>query len=219
MTSSLHDISIHEGLRRLDRAIGKAEAFVLTTGILLMAANTIANVAGRYAFSQSLYFSEELNEFLIVAITFFGLGHVTRKGQHIRMSALYDLLAPRARKLVMILIASLTSLVMFLLAWYALEYVEKVADRGRVTPALQVPLYLTYLWVVAGFAITGIQYLLTVFKNLDFSEARVYLSFSVVDEYEDPAAAEAVLLSRQDHEAEPEATEARDAIDNGRRVQ
>lgn len=209
---SFPHLHIRQGLQHLDRVIGKVEALVLIIGILLMAANTIANVVGRYAFSQSLYFSEELNACLIVAITFFGLGHVTRKGQHIRMSALYDLLSPRVRKLAMIFIAALTSLVMFLLAWYALEYVEKVASRGRVTPSLQVPLYLTYIWVVAGFAITGIQYLLTVIKNLDFADQRVYLSFSVVDEYIDPEVAEVMHLHRQGHDAEPDSGEEQDTV-------
>ncbi|MDX1465868.1 MAG: TRAP transporter small permease [Halomonas sp.] len=209
---SFPHVHIRKGLQHLDWAIGRVEAFVLIAGVLLMATNTIANVVGRYAFSQSLYFSEELNEFLIVAITFFGLGHVTRKGQHIRMSALYDLLSPRVRKLAMICIAALTSLVMFSLAWFALEYVEKVASRGRVTPALQVPLYLTYLWVVAGFTVTGVQYLLTVIKNLDFADERVYLSFSVVDEYIDPDVAEVMHLRRQEHETEPESGEKRSTV-------
>jgi len=183
----------------LDNLIGKAEMYVLGWGIIIMSLNTIANVFGRYLFSQSLYFTEELNEFLIVIITFMGLGYVTRTGRHIRMSALYDMLPARVRKLLMILIAALTALAMLALAWYAFEYVAKIAHRGRVTPALQFPLYLTYVWVVAGFVVTGIQYLLTVLRNLDLSDPNVYISFSTVDEYEDPEIAEVMHLYAQDH--------------------
>ncbi len=39
-------------------------------------------------------------------------------------------------------------------------------NSGKVTPSLQVPLYLTYFWVPLGFVITGIQYVMTVVKNL-----------------------------------------------------
>ncbi len=53
-------------LGKIDSAIGRIEVFILSWGILLMAVNTIANVFGRYVFSQSIYFSEELNEFLIL---------------------------------------------------------------------------------------------------------------------------------------------------------
>ncbi len=85
-------------LTRLDIWIGRIEACILSIAIIAMATNSIANVFGRYVFNQSLYFSDELNQFLIVIITFMGLGYITRKGKHIRMSAFYDMLAPAGRK-------------------------------------------------------------------------------------------------------------------------
>lgn len=192
----------HSWLSTLDRFVDRAEAFILGWGVIIMAANTIANVFGRYVFSQSIYFTEELNEFLIIIITFMGLGYVTRKGRHIRMSAFYDMLPARSKKLMMILIASTTAVAMFILAWYAFEYVAKIARRGRVTPALQAPLYLTYVWVVVGFALTGIQYVLTVVKNLNLADENVYISYTTVDQYEDPEISEVMHLYQQDHELE-----------------
>ncbi len=173
-------------LQQIDHGIGRLEALILSWGILIMAINTIANVLGRYVFSQSIYFSEELNEFLMVIVTFMGLGYATRKGIHIRMSALYDALPDKARKIMMILIAITTAVMMAILTWYALEYVQKVAMRGRVTPALQFPLYLTYIWVIIGFAVTTVQYVLTAIRNLDLSDDTVYVSFNEIDSYDDP---------------------------------
>jgi len=170
-------------LAAVDRGIAYFEAFVLAAGILLMAANSIANVLGRFVFSQSLYFSEELNQFLIVLITFVGLSYAARKGRHIRMSALYDQLSDRGRKILMIVIATVTAAVMFVLAWYAYEYVSRVARLGKVTPSLQLPLWLTYVWVPIGFVITGIQYVLTVIQNLRHPD--VYISYEQVDSYEE----------------------------------
>lgn len=186
-------------LSRLDDAIGRAEAAVIGVAMLAMAVNTIANVIGRYVFAHSLYFSEELNEILMVAVTFVGLGYVTRRGRHIRMSALYDQLPERVRKLLMVVIALVTGAMMFLLAWYAFEYVMKIAGRGRVTPAMQLPLWITYVAVVFGFAITGIQYVLTALRNLDFSEPGVFVSRSELDAYEDPELAGIVALYGRDH--------------------
>lgn len=179
-------------LTRLDLWIGRIEASILSLAIIAMAANTIANVFGRYLFNQSLYFSDELNQFLIVIITFMGLGYITRKGKHIRMSAFYDMLSARWQKIFMIVIALLTSAVMFVLAWYALEYVLKIARRGRVTPALQFPLYLTYVWVALGLLIGAIQYLLTAIKNFDPQDDTVYISYTMIDEYDDPEITDAI---------------------------
>ncbi|MBE1284197.1 MAG: TRAP transporter small permease subunit [Rhodobacteraceae bacterium] len=179
-------------LGRIDAGIGRIETWILGWGIILMAVNTIANVFGRYVFNQSIYFSEELNEFLIVIVTFMGLGYATRKGIHIRMSAIYDVLPVKLRKGLMIVIATMTAVMMATLAWYALEYVQKVASRGRITPALQVPLYLTYVWVVAGLALAAFQYALTALRNLNFAEEEIYVSYLEIDSYEDPETAAAI---------------------------
>ena len=170
-------------LAAVDHGIARFEAFVLAFGVLLMAANSIANVIGRFAFSQSIYFTGELNQFLIVLVTFVGLGYAARKGRHIRMSAVYDQLSDRQRKIMMIVIAALTAAVMFVLAYYSYAYVARVAKLGKVTPSLQVPLYLTYIWVPVGFVITGIQYTLTVVRNLQSPD--VYISYEQVDSYDE----------------------------------
>jgi C4-dicarboxylate transporter, DctQ subunit len=170
-------------LNRVDHGIAIVESYVLAWGVILMAINSVANVVGRFVFSHSLYFTNELNEFLIVLITFVGLGYAARKGRHIRMSAIYDQLPDLGKKVLMILIAAVTGAVMFVLAWYSYEYVSRVARLGRVTPALQLPLYITYLWIPLGFAITGIQYWLTVLRNLTARD--VYISWEQVDVYEE----------------------------------
>lgn len=170
-------------LAAVDNGIARFEAFVLAFGVLLMAANSIANVVGRFVFARSLYFSEELNQFLIVLVTFVGLGYAARKGRHIRMSAVYDQLSDRQRKAVMVLIAGVTAAVMFVLAYYSYVYVARVATLGKVTPSLQVPLYLTYFWVPLGFIITGIQYIMTVVKNLQSDD--IYISYEQIDTYDE----------------------------------
>ncbi|WP_170763515.1 TRAP transporter small permease [Ruegeria lacuscaerulensis] len=189
-------------LGKIDAVIGRIEVWILGWGVILMAVNTIANVFGRYVFNQSIYFSEELNEFLIVIVTFMGLGYATRKGIHIRMSAIYDALPIKMRKGLMVVIAATTAVVMAVLAWYALEYVQKVASRGRITPALQLPLYLTYVWVVVGLTLASFQYLLTAIRNLNFAEEEVYVSYLEVDSYEDPETAAAIQRYEEATEAD-----------------
>lgn len=172
-------------MRGIDAGLSRLEAFIIAASMLTIAVNTIANVIGRYVLSYSLYFSEELNEILMVTITFMGLGYVTRKGRHIRMSAIYDMMPERGRRFLMIFIALTTAMAMFYLAWHAWDYVAKVASRGRVTPAMQLPLWTTYVGVVIGLALTGVQYLATVWVNLTRHDA-VWISHEETDSYDDP---------------------------------
>ncbi|WP_417597413.1 TRAP transporter small permease [Oceanospirillum sp.] len=170
-------------LGKFDNLISKVEAFMLAAGVLLMALNTCVNVVARFGFGQGLFFTGEINRILIILITFAGIGYAARQGRHIRMSAIYDSLPHQARKWAMIMIALITSCIMFLLAWLSFEYVSDVFKRGRILPALGFPIWWIYIWVPIGFAITGIQYFLTVIKNLTSKD--IYLSTGVLDGYAD----------------------------------
>lgn len=166
----------------IDNGIARIEAVLLATGVLLMAVNTVANVVGRFAFQNSLFFSEELNSILIILITFAGISYAARHGRHIRMSAIFDTLSPRWRKIIMVLISIISGIVMLALAWYSFHYIQTQAGRGRVLPALSIPVWWTLVWVPVGFFMTGAQYLLTAIKNI--IEPDIYLSTGVLEGYD-----------------------------------
>ncbi|BBB29160.1 TRAP transporter small permease [Neptunomonas japonica] len=155
------------------------EKFVVISSILLMMANSTANAIGRYVFGKSLFFSEELNQFLIVAITFIGFAYAVRKGRNIRMTAVYDSLGYTAKKTVSILIAITASVLMLYLSYKAVFYVIELKDLNRLSPALQLPVYIIYAIIPVGLFVAGIQYLITFFMNITHKE--IYLSFEVID--------------------------------------
>lgn len=170
-------------LGTIDQLISRVESLILAAGVLLMAFNTMANVVGRFVFGESLFFSGEVNRILIIMITFAGIGYAARHGRHIRMSAIYDALPVGGRKALMIGISFFTGLIMLFLLYYSLVYIVDLYSKGRILPALSIPIFLIYLWVPLGFLITAIQYFLTAIKNLTSRD--VYLSTSVVDGYKD----------------------------------
>lgn len=178
-----HASSLPGPLGFIDSLISRVESFALAAGVLLMAANTVANVVGRYVFQYSLFFSEELNRIIIILITFAGIGYAARHGRHIRMSAIYDSLPVAGRKALMILIASITAAAMFALCYFSVGYIAKVMTSGRVLPALQIPVWWIFIWVPIGFFMTGFQYLMTAVKNV--IEKDVYLSTNVLEGYDE----------------------------------
>nr|WP_232829378.1 TRAP transporter small permease [Tropicimonas sp. IMCC34043] len=166
----------------IDSTIARVEAVLLASGVLLMAANTIANVVGRFVFQSSLFFTEEVNRILIILITFAGISYAARQGRHIRMSAIYDELTPHLRKALMILISVVTAVFMFGLAWYSLQYILTLQSHGKVLPSLGIKQWIIYVWAPIGFLMTGLQYALTAIKNV--MEKDIYLSTNVLDGYE-----------------------------------
>ncbi len=179
---SVHESSLPGMLGTIDSLISRIESVMLAVGVLLMALNTIANVVGRFVFQSSIYFSEELNSILIILITFAGISYAARHGRHIRMSAIFDTLPPGGRKAMMVFISLVTAVFMLGLCWYSIGYIETQAGRGRVLPALQIPVWWTLVWVPVGFFMTGMQYLLTAIRNLTAKD--VYLSTTVLEGYD-----------------------------------
>lgn len=181
---ALYESGLPGPLGVLDRGIARLESMVLALGVLAMALNVTANVVGRFVFGQSLYFSEEVNQALIVMITFTGISYAARHGRHIRMSALVDMLPDQSRKAAMVAISGLTGTLLLTLSWFALDYVMTQAGRGRILPALRIPAWWIIVWVPAGLFLTGLQYALTALKNL--TQPDIWLSTATRDGFDLP---------------------------------
>lgn len=155
------------------------EKFIVCFGIVLIMLNSTANAMGRYFFGKSIFFSEELNQFLIVSVTFIGFAYAVRKGRNIRMTAVYDYLGYRSRKVIATLIAISTAAMMFFLCYQAYLYVLELKDINRLSPALEFPVYIIYSIIPIGFGIAGVQYLSCFLMNLTHRE--IYLSHDVIE--------------------------------------
>jgi len=167
-------------LSRINTITASIEKFILSASILLMMINTTANGLGRYLFNQSIYFSEELNQFLMVSVTFIGLAYAVRNGRNIRMTAIYDSLNHRNKKVLTMFIAITTAALMFFLAYEAVVYVSNLKEINRLSPALQLEVYIIYMVVPVGFFMAGIQFLIRFIQNIFHEE--IYLSYDVIEE-------------------------------------
>ena len=171
-------------ISRLFHLLQRFEEFVLSTSVLSLAALTILNVLSRGLLNRSLAFTQELSHFLIIIICFVGLSYATSQGRHIRMTAIYDQFGPQGRKVLMVLIAGSTSLLLLVLGAYAVRYVMTVYQLGGISPTLSVPYYLVYLIAPVGLFLSAFQYLLVVVKNL--TNTGVFIAFEKTDIYDQP---------------------------------
>ncbi|WP_298985553.1 TRAP transporter small permease [uncultured Roseibium sp.] len=162
-----------------NRGIEFAEKAIIITSILLMMVNSTANAIGRYVFGQSLFFAEELNQFLIVGVTFVGFAYAVRRGRNIRMTAVYDALSPRSKKVLLTLISLTTGLLLLFLTYKSVLYVQEVKGINRLSPALQFPVYLIYAVIPVGLAMASLQYLIAFLMNV--TQRGTYLSLDVQD--------------------------------------
>jgi len=171
-------------LNFIDRVLYHIEEKALAFSIIFMALILIGNVVLR-CFNSSIASTEELCQFLIFFVTFLGTCFAARKGMHIRMSLLNDILKGKAKKALAIIVALVSAAVMFYVAYLSFRYVMKISTLNRVSPILQWPVQ--YIWIVMpiGMFLTGIQYLLAFIRNL--TSPGCWISFTVPME-EEPTA-------------------------------
>lgn len=152
-------------LQWIDRGLLRIEATLLGAGVLGIAGVSIANVFARNFFGGSFPWAEEVNQALMLWITFAGVGLGARRARHIRMAAFYDQLRGGFRKTAWMLIAAGTSALLLALAGLSIQYISTTHSIGGVTPALRVPLWFMYVVVPAGLALGAVEYALTFIRN------------------------------------------------------
>lgn len=158
----------------LDRIMDRLEEIILSYSIILMSILLILNVFFRVVLNNSLTFAEETGQFLVIVNTFMGISYCAKKARHINMSAIFDLMPMRIKKIFILIIHSGTSVMMFYLAYLATRYIYGIYLIGRVSPALRIPMWLFLIFVPLGFFTAGIQYARNFVKNV--REKEVYLS-------------------------------------------
>ncbi len=173
---------LYTAFQFIDHWLGVVERSVLIVSILAMATLSIANVIARNL-GASLTFANEVAQVLLVVVTFVGVGYGVRQARHIRVSAIHDVLPPKGRKVLLLITSFSTGALLFLLAFYSLNYVQQLASTGRVLPSLQLPLYIAYSVVPLGLLMGAVQFFLAGVRNILSKDN--YLSWHHKDEYDE----------------------------------
>jgi len=140
---------IDKALDRLTRIIELALAFAFIVAVLL----NFTNVVGRYMFGLSLLGSDEVQVFIVVAMTFLGAVVVTRRNEHLRMDVLVQFMPEAAHLLLRIA----EQLLLILLAGFVLSqsyfYAGQMLRIGRASDMAGVPMWIPHGSVALGFAL------------------------------------------------------------------
>lgn len=168
-------------LKRLDRIVRRVEETVLSIGVMVLAALLIVNAVARKT-GMLFHFVDELAMFLVILITFLGVGYAVREASHVRMAALYDLIPEKAQKRLIILISGVSSVVLLYIAYLSVLYVLRMKSLGQMAPTLGMPYWIGMTVVPVGFFLASIQYGLTVLKNIKSEE--VWVGSEKQSEYE-----------------------------------
>lgn len=136
----------------VDRAVLAANRGLMIVAFALMTVLVFAGVALRYLTNENLVWAEELSRYLMIWLTFLGIGPVLRLGGHVAVDSLHAYLPRPAAIAMRALITALIALFAVYLIYAGWLYVSRT--WLQTTPVLLIP----FAWVAAavpvGFALT-----------------------------------------------------------------
>ena len=129
---------------------------VSEVGIGLLIAATVAvtflQVVCRYVLDSSLSWSEEFSRYAFIWAIFLGAGSVARRGQHMAVDALRNVLPGQPRRALEVGIAIVGIIFFAVFGYTALLLTENA--MGQISTALEIPIAVVYASAPLGVALT-----------------------------------------------------------------
>lgn len=144
-------------LKKSDRILCGIEDAIIAFGVFSASVVLFANVVLRFFFNSGWSWAEEYARYAIIWVTFAGSGVAVRKGVHMRILALHEIMSERV-KLIVELIINLVSLAfaLFLVAVGG-RWTYQTFLTGQCSAALLWPKWVIYISVPLGGLLSTIR--------------------------------------------------------------
>ena len=146
-------------IQAVERAVAELLAFTRSVSAICLMASVLinfANIIGRYFFSVSIPWAEEIMLFLMVGCVFTGCCAVAWHGRQIKMDVLVSMLPPTLRHL----LALLSELVMIATAIavtvFALPVIINLWDFDERSQAANFPLVIPQAMIPLGYTLMAL---------------------------------------------------------------
>jgi TRAP-type C4-dicarboxylate transport system permease small subunit len=144
--------SVVKGVRWLLAITRTAAAVCLIASVAI----NFANIIGRYFFSISIPWAEEIMLFLMVGCVFTGCCAVAWEGRQIRMDVVLMMLPPKVRECVhvfseLVMLAAAGAVTVF--AWPVITQLAAFDERSQ---AANFPLYIPQAMIPIGYTLMGL---------------------------------------------------------------
>lgn len=134
--------------------------FYVVAGVFLVIAALLilVEIILRSVFNISTLIADEVSVYLMIAMVYFGMAHIFKKGEHINIDLLTRRLKPRGQLYVRRFIAMLILLVSIFLSWRAWEFAVTAYKFDVVSFTwLYTPQYIPRMFVGLGLVIFMLQ--------------------------------------------------------------
>lgn len=152
-------------LKWLDANLERALAGFLLASIVVLIA---VNVFLRYVMNASLSWGEELTLWIFVWFVWIAVSLAFQRREHIRITVLTDLMGPRGRKAIEILVSLLILAFLVTLSVECIKLMLKPFVASQTSVVLGLPIPILYASAPFGAALSGfrvVQHLITTLRT------------------------------------------------------
>ncbi|HEY4541460.1 MAG TPA: TRAP transporter small permease [Noviherbaspirillum sp.] len=146
-------------LAAISRLIDRIEGFAMVVLILTATIVAVVQVAARYVFNNSLYWSEELILYALISMSFLAASMGVRHSAHISVEAVFAFVGPRTARVLKLVSAVLGMVFAGALAYYGWVLFSNTNDMGQLSPAMQIPVAYIYLTIPISAVLMFVRYL------------------------------------------------------------
>ena len=144
-------------MKKLDFVLDKIEEILCTVLACVMAVSILIQVINRNTVQLPLVWCEELARYCMVWLIFVGISAGVKKGAHIGVDALVNILPKNIRKIVNVVTNVLVTGLYGYLTLLSAEITLGIRETGQVSPAMQIPMYLIYGGLIVGMLMSTIR--------------------------------------------------------------
>ena len=138
-------------IHALNKIVDWVENIMVVLLMLVATVVAIVQVVARYVFNNSLYWSEELILYSLIAMSFLAASMGVRYTAHISVEMLYAFAGPRLTRVLKYVAATLGVIFAATLVYYGGRLFINTSNMGQLSPAMQIPVAYIYLTIpVAG---------------------------------------------------------------------
>ncbi len=138
-------------LAAVDRRVVWINRALMIAALAAMSVIVFANVMLRYLTDESIVWSEEVARYLMIWLTFLGVGPVLRLGGHIAIDSLQEALPPGAARVLRAAVVGLVGLLCLVVIWYGWSLVQRTS--AQTTPVTEVSFGFVSAAVPTGFVL------------------------------------------------------------------
>lgn len=121
------------------KIIDTLEEWFLALSLGIMLILNFSNVLSRYFLSMSWSFTEEITTNLFVWSCFLGASAAAKRGSHLGLSLVTDMLSPNAQRWVAALVTLMSMSMFAVIIVTGVDMVQAQITSGQTTPALGLP--------------------------------------------------------------------------------